>query len=429
MKAPIRAAALATFACLALTACTVHQTETPAPVGPSDFALSARMEATPDAISLDGGSQSSIRVFANGPDGKPLNGVTFRVDTVVGGVAQDFGQLSARSIVTGSDGVARATYTAPAAPPNGQAGTCRGLPGTCVEIVATPSGTNFVAAGTQSVLIRLVPVGVILPPATTPSPCITLSPTSPSANITAQFTAGSMVSGSCTTANSDVVSFAWTFGDGASAAGRVVNHTFSASGSFVVTLTETSDRGMAASTTQQVSIGSPDLPRPTFSTSPGSPAVGDTIFFNASASLAGSGHTLTGFSWDFGDGTTGSGMNTTHIYSAARTYTVLLTVTDESGQSATSAPTSIGIGSGAPAAAFTFLLSGKTVAFDAGPSTAQPGSSITAWSWTFGDTTSGSGQTTSHTYVTSTTATFTVRLTVTDSLGRSGSTTQSVTVP
>src|SRR2546422_75119 len=131
MKAPFNAAAVATLACLTLAACTVHQTETPSVSGPSDLALSTRMEANPDAIGLDGGSQSSVRVFANGPDGKPLAGLTFRVDMAVntsqGLVVQDFGALSARSIVTGSDGVARVIYTAPAAAPNGLCGMwCRG---------------------------------------------------------------------------------------------------------------------------------------------------------------------------------------------------------------------------------------------------------------------------------------------------------------
>jgi PKD repeat protein len=299
----------------------------------------------------------------------------------------------------------------------------------CVEIVATATGTNFVTAAPQTVVVRLVPVGVILPPAATPSPCITLSPTSPAANIPVLLTAGSLVNGSCTAATSDIVRFDWTFGDGGSASGRTVNHTYSAAGSFVLTLTETSDRGLAASATQQVSIGTPNLPQASFSTSPGSPAVGDTVFFNASASVAGAGHTLTGFSWDFGDGTTGSGMNTTHVYTQPRTYTVLLTVTDESGQSATSAATQLSVGSGAPAAAFTFLLVAgtRTVDFDAGPSTAQPGAQITDWTWTFGDTQSGTGQTTSHTYPAA--GTYSVRLTVKDNLGRTASATQSVTVP
>src|SRR3989442_15622232 len=193
MKAPFTAAAVATLACLTLAACTVHQTETPSVSGPSDLALSTRMEANPDAIGLDGGSQSSVRVFANGPDGKPLAGLTFRVDMAVntsqGLVVQDFGALSARSIVTGSDGVARVIYTSPAAPPNGLSGTCDGLPGTCVTVIATPTSTNFGTVSPQQVRIRLVPLGVILPPVGAPRATLTVTPSTPAANSPLSFDA------------------------------------------------------------------------------------------------------------------------------------------------------------------------------------------------------------------------------------------------
>ncbi|OLC79218.1 MAG: hypothetical protein AUH72_14760 [Acidobacteria bacterium 13_1_40CM_4_65_8] len=218
MKAPFTAAAVATLACLTLAACTVHQTETPLLTGPSGLALSARMEAIPDSIGLDGGSQSSVRVFANGPDGKPLAGVTFRVDMSVDNVVQDFGALSARSIVTGSDGIARVIYTAPAAPPNGLSGLCNGLPGTCVTIIASPTSTNFGTVTSQTVTIRLVPLGVILPPAETPTPAFTITPTPVNFNIPATFDGstscgGAVVGGRCTSASA-ITSYVWDFGDG-----------------------------------------------------------------------------------------------------------------------------------------------------------------------------------------------------------------------
>ena len=56
-------AALALIA-VALAGCTVHQTTVPGLSGPSDLALSIRVTASPDSISQDGGSQSSIAVNA-----------------------------------------------------------------------------------------------------------------------------------------------------------------------------------------------------------------------------------------------------------------------------------------------------------------------------------------------------------------------------
>src|SRR5258708_963418 len=100
---------------LAAVACTVHQQGTPSLTGPSEFALSVSVTALPDTINQDGGSQSSIRVTAHGPQGQPLAGQTLRIDILVNGSQVDFGTLSARTIVTGSDRTGVAGYTAPSA--------------------------------------------------------------------------------------------------------------------------------------------------------------------------------------------------------------------------------------------------------------------------------------------------------------------------
>jgi rhamnogalacturonyl hydrolase YesR len=52
--------------------------------------------------------------------------------------------------------------------------------------------------------------------------------------------------------------------------------------------------------------------------------------FNGSTSTDSDG-TVTGYAWSFGDTTTGSGVTATHTYAAGGTYTVSLTVTDNSG--------------------------------------------------------------------------------------------------
>ena len=214
------AAALAT---LALTACTQNSAEpTPPLTGPSGPATLVSLQAIPDSISQDGGSQSSIRITAIGPNGRPLANLPLRLDMIVNGVPQDFGTLSARTVATNADGIATVTFTAPPATP--LFGTCRGLPGTCIDIVATPIGTGFDAASPQTTQIRLVPPGVILPPAGTPTAAFTFSPASPSARSAVNFDASGSQPGN---GASQITSYAWTFGDGGSGSGRSVTHTFS----------------------------------------------------------------------------------------------------------------------------------------------------------------------------------------------------------
>jgi PKD repeat protein len=252
---------------------------------------------------------------------------------------------------------------------------------------------------------------------------MTISPTAPDANLPAQFTAGTLVNGACTTASSDIVKFDWNFGDGSTGSGRTVTHTFTSGGSFVVTLTETSDRGLAGSTTQTVTVGASSRPTAVFTFSPSSPAVNETVFFNASTSTPGAGHTIATYQWTFGDGGTASGVAVTHKFAAAGTYTVQLTVTDEVGQSTTSPGTQITVATGAaatPTARFTFSPAapgvGETVFFNGSTSSAGTGHTIVSYQWTFGDGDTASGVTTSHAYRTA--GTYSVQLTVTDEVGQ-----------
>jgi PKD repeat protein len=59
-------------------------------------------------------------------------------------------------------------------------------------------------------------------------------------------------------------------------------------------------------------------------------ASGTWVDFNASGSYDPDGSVVSYF-WDFGDGTTGSGVTTSHVYPYEGTFTVTLTVTDNSG--------------------------------------------------------------------------------------------------
>src|SRR5206468_4165941 len=93
-------------------------------------------------------------------------------------------------------------------------------------------------------------------------------------------------------------------------------------------------------------------PTPNFFFSPTQAREHDTVQFDASTSKAEG--TIVSYSWSFGDGATGSGVRPTHVYNIAGTYNVALTITDDAGASASTAPTPITIVGGAgPAAVFT----------------------------------------------------------------------------
>lgn len=419
-------------AALVSSACTVSKSEAPPLTGPSELALSVRVTATPDSVSLDGGSQSAVVVEARDVNGAPRPGLPVRLDIFVGQTAQDCGQLSARNVVTGSDGRAFSVFTAPAMPlPLPQ---CQGFSGV-VTIAAIPSGNNFDTSQRQSATIRMVPPGVILPPASTPTPCFTVSPTNPTANTQVRFTGGTLISGVCESATSDIISFAWNFGDGGTGSGQTVTHSFAVANTYNVTLTETNDRGLSASRTQTVAVGAGAVPTATFVVSPTSAVVGAQLFFDASGSRAGAGHTIVQYRWNWGDGDPQSvrtGPTEDHDFTAAGTYTVVLTVIDESGQQANFSK-EITVGTGNPVAVFTFSPTSPTVGtsvnFDANSSTTSGGATILQYTWSFGDGSASQTLTTpnvAHTFAAA--ASYIVTLTIKDSQARAGTSTQTVTV-
>ncbi len=66
--------------------------------------------------------------------------------------------------------------------------------------------------------------------------------------------------------------------------------------------------------------------------------VGDTVYFDGSGSYDTDG-SLASYEWDFGDGSIGTGINSTYSYATVGTYTVTLTVTDDGGLTASDTAT------------------------------------------------------------------------------------------
>ena len=431
------AAASALFATLVFgVACTVHNTQAPSVSGVSEFGLSLAVTATPDSISQDGASQSSIQVVARNANSSLMQGLALRIDMAVNGTIQDFGTLSARTIVTGSDGKAAVVYTAPPASPVGAGGS-----GGHVAIVVTPIGSNAQVSSPEfgpasiptTVDIRLVPPGVILPPAGTPTATFILTPVPVNTNVSTTFDASASLPGQ---GAAQITSYVWNFGDGsATASGVSVSHKFTTTGTFTVTLTVTNDRGLSASTSLQVAVGTVSPPTATFVVSQTTPVVGQTVFFNGDASRAAPGHSIVQWSWDFGDGATANGgslFSTSHAYSQSGTYTVVLSVLDETGQKGTTSVT-LTVGSGNPVPSFTVSPGapkvGSSVTFDASGTQVFGGATIVSYQWSFPagvPNVSTNGPVTQTVYAGA--GTFTVTLTVVDSVGRRATTSVQVTV-
>ena len=332
MKTFLRLLAVA-GALAAPAACTLQSQDAPPLAGPSEFALSLAITATPDVLFQDGGSQSVITIVARDHNGQPVAGLGLLVQTVVGSTIVDYGQLSARSLVTDAQGRATVVYTAPAAPsPPAQASE------TLVRIYVTPIGDNYDSTFVRDISIRLTPPGVILPPNGTPTASFTFAPSSPRAGDEVAFDASESDD------DGEIVSYEWNWGDGdfETTTSPTIQKDYETSGTFTVRLTVVDDGGLRASTERTITVGAAARPTAAFTFSPASPTPGATVQFNAAESTAPEGRAIVQYRWNFGDPASGtnnevvtSSATATHVFAAEGDYVVTLTVIDSEGQTHT----------------------------------------------------------------------------------------------
>ena len=405
--------------------CTMKSQDTPPLTGPSELGVSITLRTQPEILVQDGSSQSLVTITARDSNGKPKKDVSLISEIFVGGIHADFGSISARNLVTDANGEARLVYTAPALP-SGPAVDA----GTIVEIAVTPLDRNgtggFGNSTTRFASIRLIPPGIVVPPDGL-QPAFTVAPSSPTDHQTVLFDAST----SKAPANNPIVSYSWNFGDGATGSGRTATHSFSTPGTYAVTLTITDQYNRSASTTQTLDVAGGTAPTASFLSSPAAPLIGDTVNFNASASLAAPGRTIRTYAWDFGDGTLKSSSSpiNTHDFVTAGVFTVTLVVTDDAGRQGV-ATASITIAGDSPTADFTFSQlppnAAHNMQFNSSGSSAAPGRTITSYAWDFGDGGSSALASPSHPYAAA--ASYNVTLTVTDSTGKVGRVTKTVQV-
>jgi PKD repeat protein/Flp pilus assembly pilin Flp len=243
-------------------------------------------------------------------------------------------------------------------------------------------------------------------------------------NLSCSFTSTS------TDSDGTIASASWTFGEPASgsntATGNSASHTFAAAGNYTVSLTVIDDDGASRTFSKTVTVttgsttGSGNVdPVANFASN----CTALTCTFSDSSTDDG---TIVTYAWAFGDSTTGNVASPSKTYSAAGTYSVTLTVTDDGGatNSVTKSVT-VTSSNNPPVAAISNTCLNLVCDFSGSDST-DVGGSISSYAWNFGDSSTGAGISFTKTYAAA--GTYTVTLTVTDNLGATNTTTKSVTV-
>ncbi|MBN2543838.1 PKD domain-containing protein [bacterium] len=197
-----------------------------------------------------------------------------------------------------------------------------------------------------------------------------------------------------------IISWAWNFGDGNSGTGATISHTYTNPGNYTITLTVTDDTGISSSISKTLRVNESDPPVALFDCIPSSGKYPLTVSFDASSSYDPDG-TIVSWTWNFGDGNSGTGVNVSHTYLNQGDYTATLTVTDNSGRTSNRSKI-IQVTLGEPPVAVINAepiigIPPLTVTFD-GSNSFDPDGNIIKYQWSFGDGVISPDITTSHLY-------------------------------
>lgn len=212
---------------------------------------------------------------------------------------------------------------------------------------------------------------------------------------------------SSTAGSAPVTSWQWNFGDGNTGTGNPVINGYVNPGTYPVTMIATDANGCSDTITLPYVV--PDRPRANFIALDSMNCDPGPVLFVADST------DVVNYSWNFGDGNSGTGNPVTHTYTSTGYFTVQLIIEDIYGCFDTLVkPNYVFIDSlnadflpdvriGCPPLAVSFT------------DQSYSDTTIVAWNWTFGDGATSNLQNPSHTYTTS--DTFTVTLIITDIIG------------
>jgi PKD repeat protein len=221
-----------------------------------------------------------------------------------------------------------------------------------------------------------------------------------------------------TVAPGAITTWSWNFGDPASGAANTSAiqgpcHVFSASGSFNVMLTVTSDSGCQANKALPAIVIAP----PVAAINPKNVCLNAVTNFT-DGSVPTTGDPLNAWDWNFGDGTPhATQQNPSHTYAAAGTYTVTLIITSQNGcKDTTNIPVTVYL---PPVASFAKPDSGcAPICVNYNDLSTSVDGTINQWQWTFpGGTPQASNASSPQNICYNTPGTYGVSLTVTSSLG------------
>jgi len=380
----------------------------------------------------DNGSYTATVTITDDDGGSDSVTATVAITNVVPTITSVSGD---QNVVEGSSGsysaVTDDVSTADLAAGLTYAWTMTGPSGPATSASATPSFTyTDDGAHTVSLVVTDKDGGV----SATTSIAVTVTNANPTASISGP-TSGNegqslSFTGSATDPGADTFTYAWNFGDGGTATGASVSHTYvdEGSGSYTVTLTVTDDDGGTDTATQVVTVSNVNPTIDTFVV-PNSGVEAGPLSFSSTASDVGVNDALS-FLWDFGDGNTSTSANPVHTYldEGTGTYTVSLTVNDGDNGSATQS-TTISVANVNPVAG---AIVGPLVGNEAqvlswtGGGTDVGTLDTLTFAWDFGDGNNATGTSASHAY--NQDGTYTITFTVTDNDGGTDSTTITVVI-
>jgi len=311
--------------------CKLGQQSAPPLSGPSSYGLSVTMHATPDRLTQDGVSTTTVTAVVQDATGKAVTNLPVQWD-VTASDGRTFVEPSWRTSLTDGNGTTTVQVTSPPAPPE--------LPTRplTLTVSATPFGDDIGNATPRQVNVGLLPPLGTQPVNRNPQASFTVSPASPGLWQVTTFDASTTTDEGVACPN---CTYNWDFGDGSTGSGVTATHSFSTGGTFNVTLTGRDARGGIGTTARTITVSAPGVPiaaAPVHSPTGNRPA-GSVVVFDGGASTVGAGATIGSYTWIWNDGTESTVTQTpqtTHIFATPGTFVVRLIITDNFGRTATS---------------------------------------------------------------------------------------------